>query len=52
MQYVCSFNAAERTLEIIESLHMMMRKRQVKRLYGRQAAEQAKFAVSLFGVAA
>jgi transposase-like protein len=31
MQYVCSFNTAERTLESIESLHMM-RKRQVKRL--------------------
>ena len=46
-----SFNTAERTLEGIESLHMM-RKGQVKRLGGRDAAGQAKFVESLFGVAA
>ena len=46
-----SFHAAERTLEGIESLHMM-RKEQVKRLGGRDSAGQAKFVESLFGVAA
>jgi transposase, IS6 family len=46
-----SFHSAERTLEGIESLHMM-RKGQVKRLDGRDAAGQAKFVGSLFGVTA
>jgi IS6 family transposase len=46
-----SFHSAERTLEGIESMHMM-RKGQVKRLDGRDTAGQAKFVKSLFGVAA
>jgi transposase-like protein len=46
-----SFHTAERTLEGIESLHML-RKGQVKRLNGRDAVGQAKFVASLFGVAA
>jgi IS6 family transposase len=46
-----SFHTAERTLEGIESLHMM-RKGQVKRLDGRDATGQAKFVAILFGVAA
>jgi transposase, IS6 family len=46
-----SFRTAERTLEGIESLHMM-RKGQVKRLDGRDAVGQAKFVARLFGVAA
>jgi len=46
-----SFHTAERTLEGIESLHMM-RKGQVKRIDGRHAVGQAKFVASLFDVAA
>jgi transposase-like protein len=46
-----SFHTAERTLEGIESLHMM-RKGQVKRIDGRDAVGQAKFVASLFDVAA
>src|ERR1700759_4693593 len=46
-----SFHTAERALEGIEGLHMM-RKGQVKRLDGRDAAGQAKFVASLFSVAA
>lgn len=46
-----SFHTAERTLEGIESLHMM-RKGQVKRLDGSDAAGRAKFVESLCGVAA
>ena len=46
-----SFHTAERTLEGIESLHMM-RKGQVKRIDGRDAIGQAKFVESLFKVAA
>lgn len=46
-----SFHTAERTLEGIESLHMM-RKGQVKRVDGKDATGQAKFVASLFGVAA
>jgi len=46
-----SFHTAERTLEGIESLHMM-RKGQAKRLDGRDSVGQAKFVASLFGVAA
>jgi transposase-like protein len=45
-----SFHTAERTLEGVEALHMM-RKGQIKRLDGRDAAGQAKFVASLFGVA-
>lgn len=51
MPYFRSFHAAERTLEGIESLQMM-RKGQVKRLDGRDAAGQAKFIKRLFGIAA
>ena len=46
-----SFHTAERTLEGIESLHMM-RKGQVKRLDGKDAVGQARFVESLFNVAA
>jgi transposase-like protein len=46
-----SFHTAERTLEGIESMHML-RKGQVERLNGRDAGEQAKFVASLFGVTA
>jgi transposase-like protein len=45
------FHTAERTLEGIEAINMM-RKGQVKRLAGSDAQGQAKFVVSLFGVAA
>lgn len=45
------FHTAERTLEGVESLHMM-RKGQVRRLDGRDAAGRAKFVASLFGVTA
>jgi len=51
MQCFRSFHTAERTLEGIESMHMM-RKGQVKRLDGRDAIGQAKFVEALFGVAA
>ena len=51
MQCFRSFHTAERTLEGIEALHMM-RKGQVKRLDGRDAVSQARFVMSLFGVAA
>jgi len=46
-----SFHTAERTIEGIEAMHVM-RKGQVKRLDSRDAAGQAKFVASLFGVAA
>ncbi len=46
-----SFHTAERTLEGIESLHMM-HKGQVKRLDGRDTVGQARFVEGLFGVAA
>jgi len=46
-----SFHTAERTLEGIESMHMM-RKGQVKRLGARDAVGQAKFVESLFGLTA
>jgi transposase, IS6 family len=46
-----SFHSAERTLEGIESMHML-RKGQVKRLDGRDAVGLARFVASLFGVAA
>ena len=45
------FHTAERTLEGIESMHMM-RKGQVKRLSGNDAQGQSKFVASLFGIAA
>jgi len=46
-----TFHTAERTLEGIESMHML-RKGQVKRLSGRDALGQVKFIESLFGIAA
>jgi transposase-like protein len=45
------FHTVEQTLEGIESINMM-RKGQVKRLDGKDAAGQTKFVASLFGVAA
>jgi transposase, IS6 family len=51
MQCFRSFHTAERTIEGIEAAHMMA-KGQVKRLDGKDAAVQAKFVASLFGVAA
>ena len=51
MQCFRSFHTAERTLEGIEAVHMM-RKGQVRRLAGRDAAGQAKFVRSLFQIAA
>ena len=51
MQCFRSFHTAERTIEEVETLHMM-RKGQVKRLDGRDSVGQAKFVASLFGVAA
>ena len=51
MQCFRIFHTAERTIEGIESLHMM-RKGQVKRLDGRDVIEQVKFVESLFGIAA
>jgi len=46
-----SFHTAERALEGIEAMHVM-RRVQVKRLDGRDAAGQAKFVARLFSVAA
>ena len=51
MQCFRPFHTAERTLEGVESLHMM-RKGQVKRLDGRDSVGQAKLVESLSGVAA
>ena len=51
MQCFRSFHTAERTIEGVEVEHMM-RKGQIKRVDGRDAAGQAKFVQSLFGVAA
>jgi hypothetical protein len=52
MQCFRSFHTPERTLEGVESMHMIG-KGQVKRLEGRGAAGQARaFVASLFGVAA
>ena len=51
MQCFRSFHTAERTLEGIESMHMM-RKGQVKRLDGSDTVGQAKFVESLFQIAA
>jgi transposase-like protein len=51
MQCFRSFHTAERTLEGVEALPMMG-KGQAKRLGGRDAAGQAKFVESLFGLAA
>jgi IS6 family transposase len=45
------YYTAERTLEGVEALHML-RKGQIKRLDGRDAAGLAKFVQSLFGAAA
>jgi len=49
MQCFRSFHMAERTIEGIEALHMLL-KGQAKRLDGRDAKGQAKFVMSLFGV--
>lgn len=46
-----SFHTAERTLEGIESMHMM-RKGQVNRLDGKDAVGRARFIESLLGIAA
>src|SRR4051794_20232725 len=51
MQCFRSFHTAERTLEGIETMHMM-RKGQVKRIDGKDAIGQAKFIESLFKIAA
>jgi len=51
MQCFRSFHTAERTIEGIETMHMM-RKGQVKKLSGRDSAGQAKFVECLFGIAA
>jgi len=51
MQCFRSFHIAERAIEGIEALHMM-RKGQVKRSGGKDAAGQAKFVATLFRVAA
>ena len=51
MQCFRSFHTAERTLEGVEAAHMM-RKGQGKMLDGRDMVGQAKFVLSLFGVAA
>ncbi len=51
MQCFRSFHTTGRTLEGIESMHML-RKGQVKRLGGGDSVGQAKFVESLFGVAA
>lgn len=51
MQCFKRFHTAERTLEGVESMHMM-RQGQVKRLAGNDARGQAKFIASLFQIAA
>lgn len=51
MQCFRSFHTAERTIEGIETMHLM-RQGRVKRLEGRDAAGQANFVESLSGVAA
>ena len=51
MQCFRSFHTAERTLEGIESMHML-RKGQVKRLAGSDAQGQARFVASLCQIAA
>ena len=51
MQTFRTFHTAERTLEGVETLHMM-RKGQVKRLSGDDVVGQAKFVLSLFRIAA
>jgi IS6 family transposase len=51
MQCFRSFHTAERTLEGVESMHML-KKGQVKWLGGRDSLGQAKFVENLFGVAA
>jgi transposase-like protein len=51
MQCFRSFHTAERTLEGVESMHML-RKGQVRKLDGRNAVGQAKFVASLFSIAA
>jgi transposase, IS6 family len=51
MQCFRSFHTAERAIEGIEAMHVM-RKGQVKRVDGRDAAGQTKFVASLLGIAA
>jgi len=51
MQCFRTFHTAERTLEGVESLHMM-RKGQLKRISGEDVVGQARFVESLFGIAA
>ena len=51
MQCFRSFDTAERTLEGVESMHMV-KKGQVKRLSGDNVVRQSKFVASLFGVVA
>ncbi len=51
MQCFRSFHTAERTIEGVETMHMM-RKGQVKRLDRDDAVGQAKFVESLFQIAA
>ena len=51
MQCFRPSHTAERTLGGVEAMHMV-RKGQVKRLDGRDAAEQVEFVASLFGAAA
>ena len=51
MQCFRSFHTAERAIEGVEAMYMM-RKRQVKRLDGRDAVGQATFVESLFHFAA
>jgi transposase-like protein len=51
MQSFRSFPTAGRAIEGVESMHML-REGQAKRLDGRDAAGQAKYVASLFGVAA
>ena len=46
-----SFHTAERTLEGVEAMHMI-RKGQVKRLDGKDAVDQVKFVMILFGIVA
>ena len=50
MQCFRTFDTAERTLQGVEVMHMI-KKGQVKRLSGDDVVDQAKFIMSLFGIA-
>ena len=50
MQCFRTFDTAERTLQGVEVMHMI-KKGQVKRLSGDDVVGQAKFIMSLFGIA-